>query len=75
MSETQGNIPVRAVRLREPRSGGSVWPEQHCPAFTPRTVGLGCAYGCWYCRYGDFHLRERVALDVGICCWPQAQMQ
>ena len=61
-------------RMRAPRPGGSVWPDQACPAFAPRSVGLGCMGGCWYCRYGNFHLRERVALDVGICCWPKTQM-
>ncbi len=65
----------KARTLPKPRSGGSVWPEQGCPAFTRREVGLNCARGCWYCRYGNFHLRERVALDVGICCWPKKQME
>lgn len=64
----------RELRLRTPRTGGSVWPDQGCPVFSPRTVVLGGMGGCWYCRYGNFHLRERVALEVGICCWPKAQI-
>ena len=54
-------------------TGRSVWPGQRCPAFTPRTVGLGCGSGCWFCRYANFHLRKQVPLDVGICCWPKVQ--
>ena len=65
--------PVRCV-LEKPRAGGSVWPGQRCPAFVSRTVGLGSMGECWYCRYGNFHLRERVALEVGICCWPKCQI-
>ena len=30
---------------------------------------------CWYCRYANFHLTAPVALDVGICCYPQIQME
>ena len=26
--------------LKEPRVGGSVWPRQRCPAFTPRAAVL-----------------------------------
>lgn len=54
-------------------TGGNVWPGQRCPAFTVRTVGLVCGSGCWFCRYANFHLREQVPLDVGICCWPEVQ--
>ncbi len=60
--------------LKEPRVGGSVWPRQCCPAFTPRTAVLPEERVCWYCKYADFHLKERVALDVGICCWPKKQI-
>ena len=38
-----------------------------------RTVGLACGSGCWFCRYANFHLREHISLDVGVCCWPRAQ--
>lgn len=65
---------ARARTLIKPRAGGSVWPDQRCPAFTPRAEGLACMQGCWYCRYGNFHLHERVALEVGICCWPKVQI-
>ena len=30
---------------------------------------------CWYCRYAHFRLTTLVALDVGICCCPQIQME
>ena len=29
----------------------------------------------WYCRYANFRLTTLVALDVGICCCPQIQME
>ena len=66
--------PPRAQALSKPRTGGSVWPEQQCPAFSMRSIRLDPTSGCWYCRYGNFHLRERIALDVGVCCWPQVQI-
>lgn len=59
--------------LRRPMTGHSVWPGQRCPGFAMRTVGLGCGSGCWFCRYANFHLREQVPLEVGVCCWPRAQ--
>lgn len=64
---------AKTKSLRKPMSGRSVWPGQHCPAFTVRTVGLVCGSGCWFCRYANFHLREQMALDVGVCCWPKIQ--
>ena len=60
--------------LREPRVGGSVWPKQRCPAFTPRKNVPPEQPECWYCRYADFHLKEPVALEVGFCCWPKMQL-
>lgn len=60
--------------LKKPRVGGSVWPMQRCPAFTPRSGALKEDASCWYCKYADFHLKTPVALDVGICCWPKAQI-
>ena len=65
--------PAKPRTLRKPMTGCNVWPMQRCPAFTVRTVGLGCGSGCWFCRYANFHLRKQVPLDVGICCWPRAQ--
>lgn len=59
--------------LRTPMTGRSVWPEQRCPVFSARTVGLSCGSVCWFCRYANFHLREQMALEVGICCWPELQ--
>lgn len=61
--------------LGEPRMGGSVWPLQYCPAFTPRAAALPGERECWYCKYADFHLKERVHLDVGICCYPKKQIE
>lgn len=63
--------PLKA--LKEPRVGQSVWPLQYCPVFTPRAAAVLVERECWYCKYADFHLKERVPLDVGICCWPNAQ--
>ncbi len=60
--------------LKEPRVGGSVWPHQRCPAFTPRQTAMGAEQECWFCKYADFHLKERIPLDVGICCWPKKQI-
>ncbi|MCI8740412.1 MAG: hypothetical protein HFG10_09930 [Oscillibacter sp.] len=59
----------------KPRTGYSVWPGQSCPAFTRRVVRLGESGGCWFCRYANFHLRESVALEVGVCCWPREQAE
>lgn len=72
-SGTMSAIVCRKPPLRKPRTGGSVWPEQWCPAFSPRSTGLGRGQDCWFCRYADFRLQERVALEVGICCWPRVQ--
>lgn len=65
--------PAKARMFRKPRTGRSVWPRQRCPAFSARSVRLGRARECWFCRYANFHLREQVALEVGVCCWPRAQ--
>lgn len=59
----------------EPRVGGSVWPRQCCPAFTARKAAMAGERGCWYCKYADFHLKEPVSLEVGICCWSKVQIE
>ena len=65
----------RRERHPAPRRGCSVWPRQSCPEFTPRKGHLPMeGEQCWFCRYADFHLTCRVALEVGICCWPDIQM-
>ena len=62
--------------LSNPKPGGSVWPRQSCPAFAPRKAHLPAdGSQCWFCRYADFHLTHPVALEVGICCWPEKQME
>lgn len=66
---------VREHILQSPPAGGSIWPRQRCPVFALRKEGLGCVRECWFCRYANFHLHERVALEVGVCCWPNAQME
>ena len=53
-----------------PNKNGNVWPENLCPAYTPREEAIKSLKGCWYCRYADFHLTEERALEVGICKWP-----
>lgn len=61
--------------LPAPKLGGSVWPRQSCPAFTPRKGHLPTeGKQCWFCRYADFHLTCPVSLEVGICCWPDIQI-
>lgn len=66
----------RRELLPAPKPGGSVWPGQSCPAFTPRREHLPIEGSqCWFCRYADFHLKRPVALEVGICCWPEVQIE
>ena len=61
--------------MPEPKRKGSVWPRQRCPAFTPRRSASPKQAECWFCRYADFNLTEPVALEVGICCWPEVQLE
>lgn len=66
----------RREALPAPKPGGSVWPRQSCPAFTPRKEHLPIEGGqCCFCRYADFRLKCPVALEVGICCWPDIQIE
>ncbi len=61
--------------LPKPREGGSVWPRESCPEFNPRSdYRPFTGPQCWYCKFADFHLKESVALDVGICCYPTVQI-
>ena len=65
-----GNDRRREDRpMPAPNAGGNVWPEQSCPAFTPRAGAV--EETCWYCVYADFHLDKPRALDVGVCYWPK----
>lgn len=57
------------ARLESPRPGGSVWPHQVCPGFSPNPEGLLPSESCWYCIYADFHRKREPALEVGICCY------
>ena len=58
--------------LDAPRAGRSVWPGQCCPCFAARySETLKTGPECWFCRYADFHLDAPVALEVGICCYPE----
>lgn len=66
----------RREALSAPRPGGSVWPRQSCPAFVARSGHLALEGSqCWFCRYADFHLTCTVALEVGICCYPEVQLR
>jgi len=67
--------PKGDERLREPHRGRSVWPCQCCPGFKARNSTLGAMRECWYCQYADFHLKEPVPLEVGICCYPKVQIR
>ena len=58
------------VYFEVPNKNGNVWPEDLCPAYTPREEAIESLKGCWYCRYADFHLKEERALEIGICKWP-----
>jgi len=58
-----------------PNARGSVWPNDVCPAYTPREGSMEGIKGCWYCRYADFHLKEEKALEVGVCQWPKKIMK
>ena len=67
---------VRRKFLSAPKPGGSVRPRQSCPTFVPRKEYLPTdGIQCWFCRYADFHLKCPMALNVGICCWPEIQME
>ncbi len=53
-----------------PNKGGNVWPNDICPAYTPREEAIPSIKGCWYCKYADFHLKDEKVLEIGICKWP-----
>ena len=60
--------------LPAPKPGGSVWPRQSCPAFTPRKEHLPIeGRQCWFYHYADLHLTKPVALEERICYWPDIQ--
>lgn len=67
--------PIKGKRIwPEPHKDGGVWPQDCCPALAFRHSGLGHEQTCWFCRYADFRLKERRAMSVGICCWPEIQI-
>lgn len=70
----QNRRPIEKRVLQTPKNGGSVWPNECCPAFAARRSGLCCGPECWFCRYANFHLRAQTALEVGVCCWPKTQI-
>ena len=74
MNGERSLVPCSLGALQKPCPGYSVWPQQRCPVFTGRRVGLCSVQRCWFCRYANFHLQEGTALEVGVCCWPKAQM-
>lgn len=56
-----------------PQSNKNIWPHQYCPAFVKRHTSFHSAPECFYCKYADFHIEQTVALDVGICCYPNVK--
>ncbi len=64
-------MDTKANEYDIPKREGSVWPDDICPAYTPREDAIPSIRGCWYCQYADFHLKEERALEVGICKWPK----
>lgn len=75
MSYDKKEYRERREPLHTPKRGGSVWPRQSCPELDPRR-GHHPIEGsqCWFCRYADFRLTCPVALEVGICCYPDLQI-
>lgn len=70
------NEIYRREALPMPRPGGSVWPLQSCAEFVPRKAHMPIEGSqCWFCQYADFHLTCTVALEVGICCYPDKQIR
>ena len=61
--------------LSAPNAQGNVWPNQVCPAFSPRKEAPSGMAECWYCQYADFHLDKPRALDVVICNWPEINLK
>lgn len=56
-----------------PQANKNVWPHQYCPAFDKRRTSFHAAPECFYCKYADFHIEQSIALDVGICCYPNVK--
>lgn len=53
-----------------------MWPLQSCAEFVPRKAHMPIEGSqCWFCQYADFHLTCTVALEVGICCYPDKQIR
>ena len=67
----RGNTMAKENHVYEiPKKDGSVWPNDCCPAYTPREDSIESIKGCWYCKFADFHIKEETVLEVGICRWP-----
>lgn len=76
MKQERDLIRERKGCFPAPKPEGSVWPRESCPAFTARKNHLPLeGRQCWYCKYADFHLTSPVALEVGICCYPEVQLE
>lgn len=69
------NMNETVSKYEIPKKEGSVWPDDICPAYTPRKDAIPSLKNCWYCRYADFHLKEERVLEVGICKWPKKVME
>ncbi|MBQ7384622.1 MAG: hypothetical protein IJV72_07540 [Clostridia bacterium] len=69
--KTHGAKKQNTAYLTEPPMECNVRAAQCCPAFLARKGALVCDRECWFCQYADFHLRNEVTLEVGICRYPK----
>ena len=61
--------------LTEPPRNKNVHPYQCCPMFQTRKTNSDSIMDCFFCKYAYFGLENKVALEVGICRWPNVQME
>lgn len=62
-----------AASIKAKACGGEVSPRRCCDCFSPRQSVVQPRRECWYCRYADFHLDRPMALETGICRFPEVQ--
>lgn len=75
MLETMTTIRGKTPELDAPPVGQNILPEQVCPRWQPRTTVMMAAFReCWNCRYADFHLDRKKALEVGVCEYPNVKI-
>lgn len=61
--------------FEKPQSDKSVWPHQYCPCFRQRRVQIPKMQECYQCRFAYFGLENDTTLKVGICRWPEVQVE